>query len=134
MWIARVAADCSAWTCAANCLDCERLLSLAFDKISFLRSFPRARVETLRRKHRVRLEMAEGTTEMPADFGGPNAAKTGSTAKSTPAELTVVAAREADADDSSDEEGGDGLDSESAQFDVVSFDDVHQSPTRDFWL
>ena len=35
---------------AANCLDCERLLSLAFDKFSFLRSFPQARVDTLRRK------------------------------------------------------------------------------------
>ena len=38
----------------ANCLDCERLLSLAFDRVSFLRSFPRARVESLRRKPRPR--------------------------------------------------------------------------------
>ena len=29
----------------ARCLDCERLLSLAFDRFSFIRSFPRSRLD-----------------------------------------------------------------------------------------
>ena len=44
----------------AGCLDCERLMSLAFDRQSFLRSFPRGRIHALRRRHRARLLVAEG--------------------------------------------------------------------------
>jgi hypothetical protein len=43
----------------ARCLDVERLLSLAFDRGSFLRSFSRSRIHALRRKHRARLLLAE---------------------------------------------------------------------------
>jgi hypothetical protein len=49
----------------AGCFDCERLMTLAFDRYSFLRSFPRARVDALRRKHRVRLLLAEGQSTPP---------------------------------------------------------------------
>lgn len=48
----------------AGCLDCERLISFAFDRHSFLRSFPRSRINALRRKHRARLLLSEQ-----ADFG-----------------------------------------------------------------
>ena len=51
----------------AHCLDVERLLSVAFDKFSFLRSFPRGRIDALRRKHRSRLLVAEGDD---SDSGG----------------------------------------------------------------
>jgi len=53
----------------ANCLDCERLLSLAFDRLSFLRSFPVSRVKALRRKHRSRLLAAEGLAAEGASSG-----------------------------------------------------------------
>jgi len=43
----------------AGCLDCERLMSLAFDSHGFLRSFPRSRMQALRRLHRARLLLAE---------------------------------------------------------------------------
>ena len=126
----------------ANCLDCERLLSLAFDKISFLRSFPRARVEALRKQHLARLMMLEGDLEMPGDFGGDMSAPTtpavsSEHARATGAGAHVTAAHmEDDEEDSSDvEEGADSPDSESGLgYDVVSFDDVHTAPTRDFWL
>jgi len=49
----------------AGCFDCERLMTLAFDRYSFLRSFPRARVDALRRKHRARLLLAEGQSTPP---------------------------------------------------------------------
>lgn len=48
-----------------NCLDCERLLSLAFDKLSLVRAFSRGRIEALRRKHRTRLLAAEGLPMAP---------------------------------------------------------------------
>ena len=49
----------------ANCLDCERLIALAFHKKTFLRSFPRARIEALRRKHRSRLVAREESNATP---------------------------------------------------------------------
>ena len=43
----------------AQCVDCERLLATAFDRRAFLRSFPRSRIESLRRAHRARLMTEE---------------------------------------------------------------------------
>ena len=55
----------------AQCLDVERLLSVAFDKFSFLRSFPRSRIDALRRKHRARLRAAEREDAEDAGMAAP---------------------------------------------------------------
>ena len=67
----------------ASCFDCERLLTLAFDNFAFLRSFPRARIEALRRKHQAhflateesasRRPIAEAMPHIECQFGGNNA-------------------------------------------------------------
>ena len=130
-------APCAPRSRAANCLDCERLLSLAFDKFSFLRSFPQARVEALRRKHHARLLAAEEAYETRPS--PPRSAQAAGSA--SPVWASVEGIRlachpslpvEADEEDnSSDEEGAENPDP--GEYDVISFDDL-VSPARSFWL
>ena len=123
--------------CAANCLDCERLLSLAFDQFSFLRSFPRARVESLRRKHYARLLAAEEAydRDYPTRQSGRDSKGNSSPAEiHTPPVLPPVLPLDADdEEDSSDAEGADDEPPASGEYDVVSLDDL-TSPARSFWL
>lgn len=115
---------CSLQEEQANCLDCERLLSLAFDRLSFLRSFPRSRIEALRRRHRARLLAAEGAR---GDGGG------------TPIVCTVAAAPESEAlaadesSDESDDDAPDAIGADDGGYEHVSLDDL-SAPTRSFWL
>ena len=140
----------------ANCLDCERLLSLAFDRVSFLRSFPRARVESLRRKHRARLLAAEAPSSphhrpatkpppgTPPSAGSvasaPASSEGGGAAGGTPAATALLreTLMQMPEEDSSDAEADDEMDAEpdEHQFDVVSFDDLdeREAAARDFWL
>ena len=129
---------------AANCLDCERLLSLAFDKFSFLRSFPQARVDTLRRKHHARLlaaeEAYEETRPSPSRAGSAQAGG-GASPSRVPGDGSSGAMRarhpslpveDLEEDNSSDEEGGEH-EPDPGEYDVISFDDL-VTPARSFWL
>ena len=133
---------------AANCLDCERLLAISFDRLSFLRSFPRARIEALRRKHRARLKSAEASPprsrERSADLDDADACGT-SEAGALPAPLLMACEPalllEEDSSDGDGDGDGDGeaalLGDGGGEYDVVSsFDDVEASyeRSRSFWL
>ena len=137
----------------ANCLDCERLIALAFHKKTFLRSFPRARIEALRRKHRSRLIAREESNATPPPArppAAPSHSQPSHSLTSADEEAAAFQAREAAAareasfgldEDSSDEEKpgdeefGDG---ETAGYDMVSFDEVFDDDNepvhRSFWL
>jgi hypothetical protein len=132
----------------ANCLDCERLLSLAFDKLGFLRSFSNNRIEALRRKHRARLlalEAPPSPPRSPSRAAAPSAADSAPSYSDQPATMSSLSSSEVATsresllapleDDSSDEEADDELgDGEPAgEYDVVSHDDVRE-PARSFWL
>ena len=92
-----------------------------------MRSFPRARVEALRRKHHARLLAAEGPAS--PQHAGPGVGLGGGLKRD-------VDSREMDEEDSSDAEGDEG-DGEWAdangEYDVVSLDDL-ETPARSFWL
>ena len=130
----------------ANCLDCERLLSLSFDRHSFLRSFPRARIDQLRRKHRARIlaaEQGDGANLSGAKAAAepPAAATRASTerrrrrrpnpAGAVPPSGTAAAldatgnlAAGSSSEDESDHGGGDDASDTGGGYDVVSFDDL----------
>ena len=138
-------------------------LSRFFDKYSFLRSFPRARIDQLRRKHRARILSAErGSEAAEASHGKWGAAadarapatrpaperrrrrRPGPTGAIPPSGTAAALGAEnglvGDDDSSSDEgelmEADEGNDANGG-YDVVSFDDARDDqtkPARAFWL
>ena len=121
----------------AHCLDCDRLLLVAFDRISFLRSFPQSRIDALRRKHRARLTAAE------VDSGWGDGPTTDSAAITSPlTDGVVVPPRPPLRDDprGGDSSSEDDLEEESngapsgSGFDVVSAIDDTLRPVSSFWL